>query len=291
MIVSPDAKNQVDGSVQKNILAHLPEIPIDIVPISWFSNFVFKRPETNRYALLDFLEPHLPQTGYDSFWQWVTDNPPLLTFRRELRASERTERLLPIEWPCYLPLPERSKREDFDSRPLEVLNFWGYSNALRPKLHGEIFSEGMVKHGIEVNDSWGKSDVFLNKQHASATGRQWISIYTPWWHRKPMSEILPFLQLSKITVSMPGNGHKTFRDTECVGTLMAIQKSDIAYAYPWTETNSIQLTPGNEFQSLLEATKRTDLYDLYCACDDQMRKYEAKTYVRDYVVPEIQKVL
>jgi hypothetical protein len=72
---------------------------------------------------------------------------------------------------------------------------------------------------------------------------------------------------------------------------MALQRDDLAWSYPWDDTNSIGLTPEMDFFSLLEATKRTDLYDLYCASDANMRKYESVAYARDYVLPEIQKVL
>jgi hypothetical protein len=283
MIVSPDAAGQIDGSVAKNILAYLPNLPVGIVPISWFPNFVFKQPVVGKYVLIDFMEPHFPNGEYAKFFLWKDfDNPPILTFRRELDKRAVSPVVKPIEWPCYLHPPERSKGEQFDSRPLEVLYFWGYSNPLRPKLHGEIFSEGMTKHGIEVISQW---DMPIKGS------KIWSSIYTPYFYRKPMFEVVENMQMAKITISMPGNGQKTFRDTECVGTLMAIQKSDTVYSYPWDETNSIQLEPGNEFNSLLEATRRSDLYDLYCACDDQMRKYEAQRYTKEYVLAEIQKVL
>lgn len=297
MIISPDARNQIDGSVQKNILAYLPDdLPLTIVPISWFPDFVFRSPWSSPayqradkgYILIDFMETHAPQLAYDSFWQWVSDNPPLLTFRRELRASERLERVIPIEWPVYLPIPDKVSKEQFDSRPIEVLYFWGMSNRQRPILHGEIFSKGMANHGIDVISEW----IEPTMEQCLHEHYWWATIFTPYWRRKPINEVSEiWMKHSKITVSMPGNGMKTFRDTECVGTLMAIRKSDIAYSYPWNETNSIQLEPGNEFESLLEATKRTNLYDLYLSCDANMRNYEAKTYVRDYVLVEIQKVL
>jgi len=290
LIISPDIQGQVDGSVQKHILAHLPELPVDIVPISWFPNFHFTPPKTSKYVLIDFMEPHEPRMAYDSFWEWVSQNPPVLTFRRELAASERSETLVPIEWTCHLPIPDAVSKAEFDSRPIELLFNWGYSNPSRPKLHGDIFREGMAKHGINVLSEWEQyKETMLNQ--SSYRLNLWLSIFTPHWKRRPMAEILPFIQKSKITVALPGNGKKTFRHSECVGTIMSTHSDSLAWAYPWTKENSIQLIPEFEFQSLLEATKRTDLYDLYVSCDSNMRKYEEHAYVRDYVLKEIEKVL
>jgi hypothetical protein len=283
MILSPDAAGQIDWSVNTNILAHLPDLPITIVPISWFPNFVFKMPVlSSRWVLVDFMESHSQSDEYDKFWEWVAENPPILTFRRELEKRATSPVVRPIEFTCYLPIPERSERQQFDSRPLEVLYFWGMSHRQRPKLHGDIFREGMANHGIEVISQW---DMPIKG------GKIWATIYAPYFYRKPMNEVIPWMQQAKITVAMPGNGKKTFRHAECVGTLMAMQDDNLAWAYPWDETNSIRLVPEMDFFSLIEATKRSDLYELYCACDDNMRKYEAHRYANDYVLEEVRKVI
>jgi hypothetical protein len=281
MVISPDLKAQIDGSVQKHILAHLPELPIDLVPVSWFPTFKFVLPQTTRYVLIDFMEPHAPSEEYDKFWAWVKENPPILTFRRELDKRSVSPVVKPIEWACYLTPPERSEHAQYDARPIDVLFLWGYSHAQRPKLHGDIFREGLTKYGINVIDQWDKWN-----------GKKcWLTIYAPYWKRIPMPEIIGLMQQAKITVAMPGNGKKTFRHAECVGTLMAMQRDSLAWAYPWDDTNSIGLVQEMDFYSLLKATERTDLYDIYNSCCVNMSKYSAETYTRDYVLKAIESVL
>lgn len=294
MIVSPDAQNQIDWSVNTNILAHLPPLPIDIVPITWMPSFKFKGGNfcnPAKWVLVDFMEPHSSNPEYDKFWAWAIENPPVLHFQRELRNDMEPPyhwKKVPIEFACYLPIPDRATKESFDARPIDVLYFWGMSHQRRPKLHGDIFREGMASKGVDVISEWNHWEDTKSK---SFSQHLWLSVYTPYWRRKPMTEILPIMQQAKIIVAMPGNGKKTFRHAECVGTLMAVDADNSVWAYPWNDSNSIQLTPEMEFFDLLKATQRTDLYDLYCACDSNMRRYEARTYANEYVAAQIRQVL
>lgn len=289
MTLSPDSRGQIDGSIQKHILNYLPPLPIDIVPISFFPNFQFKPPQTNRYCLIDFMEPHAPNEEYNNFWSWVIHNPPLLRFRRELNKDQVSRAIKPCEFPCYLDIPPVQTREQFDARPIDVLFYWGYSHVSRPLLHAKIF-EGMATKGIDVLDTWDVKGLDIS-EGGHEKSHHWMSIHTPHWHRKPMTEIVPWMMKSKITAALYGNGRKTFRHGECVGTLMALPKDNLAWGYDWNETNSIQLDPERLFDDLLAATQRSDLYDLYLKCDANMRKYHAPTYARDYVAKEIEKVL
>src|SRR5215471_1721996 len=194
MIISPDAQGQIDGSVQKHIFNHMPPLPIDIVPISWFPTYVFKQPQTSRYVLIDFMESHSANEEYNKFWQWVIQNPPVLTFRRELTKEQENHAVRPIEWACYLPFPEIQTKEQYEARPIEVLFFWGYSNLSRPRLHGEIFSKGFER-GINVLDNWSDLEAakIIGADGKPLWNRIWASVYAPWWRRKPMEEILPIM--------------------------------------------------------------------------------------------------
>jgi hypothetical protein len=287
MIISPDARGQIDGSVQRNLLNHLPDLGIDIVPISYFPDFKFVAPNTNRYVLIDFMESCSLSEELNKWLDWLEKNPPKLAFVREITKHQVSNFVKPIEWAAYLPFPEVQTKEQYDSRPIEVLFVWGYSNVSRPRLHGEIFSEGFAKHGIEVIDNWED----LNRLDQFKGKRVWVSIYAPYWRRKPMAEILPIMEKSKITVSLPGNGSKSFRDTEVVGSLIARHDDGIAFSFPWTEENSIQLIPNMEFYGLEKATHFSDLYERYVKCDANMRKYQSQRYVNEYLVPEVQKVI
>ena len=295
-IISPDASGQIDCALKQNLLDRMPEdLPVAIVPISYFPNYKFVAPLTNYYVLMDFLEPHPHNDEMDKFWSWVIHNPPLLTFRRELREKHVTTTVKPIEWPCLLTVPPVVTKDEYDRRPIDVLFVWGYSSLDRPRLHGEIWSEGMVKHGLTVIDNWEDIDVAkIGGEGKPNWNKVWVTIYSPWYRRKPIEKIVELMSQAKITVSLPGNGKKTFRDTESVGTLMARHDDDMAFAFPWDTTNSIKLLPELEFHDLLNAVRNQELYELhdrYLKGQENIVRYRPHPYVHEYIVPEIKKLL
>ena len=294
-VLSPDISGQIDCALKQNLLDRLPEdLPVDIIPISYFPNFKFARPSTTHYVLLDFLEPHSYNDEMDKFWAWVIHNPPILTFRRELQQKHITTTVKPIEWPCLLTIPPLVSKEEYNKRPIDVLNVWGYSSPSRPYLHGEIFSQGS-KLGLTIIDNW--ADIESAKIGGEAKPKWhkvWMTIYSPWYRRAPIERIVELMSQAKITVSLPGNGKKTFRDTESVGTLMARHDDDMAFAFPWDTTNSIKLLPELEFHDLLNAVRNQELYELhdrYLKGQENIVRYRPHPYVHEYIVPEIKKLL
>lgn len=295
-ILSPDARGQIDGTIHKNIFDHLNHnLPVDIVPISYQPDFAFVLPRiSGKWILIDFLEPNSRQYEYDKFWLWAAQNPPALHFKRELLKKDVTDTLKPIEFPCVYEPKRSHDREQFNARKFDVLYFWGMSHVSRPLLQADIW-RGMAKDGISVLSHWDQIHG-LEQIPADQKGPIWLSIYTPHWTRKTMSEILSIMAQSKVTVAMPGNGEKCFRHAECVDTLMAMLENDRAWSYPWDHTNSIQLGRETAYIDLLSVISMfsehdTAMYELYSACCDNMANYFAPTYAKNYVQKEIEKCL
>jgi len=290
-IASPDARSQVDPTIRAGILNHIDSsLPITILPVSYQPDFTFVPPRiSGKYVIVDFLEPNFRQSEYDKFWAWTKQNPPTLHFKRELLKKDVTPTLKPIEFPCVFKPTRISDRASFNARKFDVLYFWGYSHISRPLLQGDIW-RGMGKDGISVLSHWDQIEGIENIP-ADQRGPLWLAVYTPHWTRKPMSEILPIMAQTKVTVAMPGNGEKCFRHAECVDTLMAMRVNDRAWSFPWNHNNSIQLGEGDEYEGLISAFGRSDLYDFYMNCCDNMANYFAPTYAKNYVEAEIKKIL
>lgn len=319
-ILSAHESGEIDGTVSANLLNRLPNLTtvhdsnVVIVPVSWYSDYKFNKALTSinkPYVLVDFMELGLdwdPLSGRDGHkWgtnsadfnrlstpRWMRldahcrDNPPLLTFCRELLEREQSDRLLPVSFPCVVPIPGIQTKEEFDARPLEAFLFWGLSHESRPRLHGDIFRNSYWS-GYEVISQFDHWNGFFSEPRQ----RTWASIHAPHWDRKPMADVQHFIHRSKISISLPGAGALCFRDCEvAAGSIPAYWNSGIARSYPWeAEKNCILLTPGEEWQDLQDATQQDNLYELYVSAQENIRKYEAQTYVDNYIVPNIAKHL
>lgn len=315
-VLSPDAQGQVDPSVQARLIDFIPdrvasesEADAVLIPISLFSNYQFNNDLehlTKPIIVMDFMEygngllsdgTHLfgktyrnllldvLPAPYKRFDEWIGQREPLLYFKRELRQQDASERVKPIEFTCYLEIPETQPKHIFDVRSIECLYWWGYSHISRPKLHADIF-RAMTIHPIQVISHWEQW------QEGRFSGRVWATIHCPHWTRRHISEILEWQLRSKVTVAMPGNGVKTFRHAETVGTLMALPNDNLAWSYPWiNEENCIRLTPHFEFATLEDAIRTCDLYPMYLAGQENLRKYQSFAYVRDWILPNIERVL
>lgn len=317
-IQSPCLNGAIDGTVMGNLLQHLPNqttvhhADVVIVPISYYHDFQF-HPQLpailrgKKWVLVDFLElgldwevdggldthvlgrnsanfPRISGPEWMKLDAFVRDTPPVVYFKRELLEREQSDWLVPVDFPCYLPVPGIQTKDEFDSRPLEVLHYWGLSHEARPRLHGEIFSHAYVQ-GYEILSQFNHWHGFF----AEPRLRTWGAIHAPHFDRKSMTDVMHFIHRSKITVSLPGAGVKCFRDSEApCGSVPAFWACGIARSYPWeAEKNCILLEPGCEWEDLNDATKQDDLYDLYVAAQETIQKYSSPTYVRDYFVPNI----
>lgn len=321
-IQSPCKNGAIDGTVQANILRHLPDqvsvshADVVVVPISYYGDFQFNASlphvlRGKKVALVDFLELGLDwevDSGIDTHvlgrnsanfarvsgpeWMaldaWIRDNPPITYFKRELLAREQSDWLVPVDFPCYLPIPATQNKVEFDQRPLEVLHYWGLSHESRPRLHGEIFSRSYT-HKYEVLSQFGHWHGHFNDPR----GRTWAAIHAPHFDRKAMVDVMHFVHRSKITVSLPGAGVKCFRDSESpCGSIPAFWNCGIARSFQWVDgENCIMLQPGCEWDDLHDAVQKDNLHDLYVAAQETIRKYECAPYVRDYIIPNIERNL
>lgn len=234
--------------------------------------------------------------GYGNIGEWGTldlffrENPPALTFQRELPIDKAGPGFAPIDflYPPGTPKARLSTPAEYATRKFDVFYAWGFSNQARARLHGDIFR--MMSHeGINVLSSFSQ----LSSQGASP--RSWVSIYTPWFDRTSMPEIYQWQRQSKIAVAMPGAGRKTFRDNEASnGSLLALQYDGLVRAYPWVHgENCIRMRIGSETKDLRTALERSpeELYQIYANCQRHLDLYRNESYIPNYVIPQIQKHL
>lgn len=322
-IISPDQDSRIDGTIKAQILDNLPdqvgsvlEADVLVLPISYFSDFRFNEElhklKGKTWCVIDFLE-------YSTFWdgkethllgknlhvaknlcdnpewqkldQWVRDNPPVMYFKRELLRKDVSDRVKPISFLAYMDkVPVQSKHE-FLNRPLDCFFFWGYSHASRPRLHGELVNT-MATHGFGVLTHWDQIDGYLANPHPKTTI---ASIYSPWWVRRPMSEVMQWQNRSKISISLPGAGSVCFRHLESPqNCVMALHQDETAWpsAYEWEHgQNCIRLEPGQELRGLLEWIGDADLYSLYVYGQANIGHYYPQNYIPNYLIPTIEGAL
>lgn len=316
-VMSPDLQGRVDGTISANLLSGFPDqsssrhdCDVILVPISMFADFRFNpllREIDKPWVLIDYLEyewsenmgtTHLfGQNTRDCRWlqppwwelcDFVRERPPAMYFKRELRFVNETDRVKPIDWPCYLGEAPFEARMQFDARAIEVFFSWGFSHPSRPRLHADIF-RAMTTHAIGVI---GHPDEFEG-YFGSPSARTWAAFFNPWYARMSISKIEWYQMRSKISVSLPGCGKKCFRHAEApVGTVMALCEDELAWSYDWVDgQNCIRLDPAHIFEDLEEATKRPDLYKIYRGSQETIALYRTKPYVLNYVIPLIERAL
>lgn len=318
-VISSDLHGKIDGTIAANLLSGFPDqsssrhdCDVILVPISFFGDFQFNPilKEIDRpYVIIDYLEmewlyfdekndTHLfgkntrdcrwLNPHWHSFCDFVRERPPAMYFKRELLASDVSDRVKPIDWPCYMPSTPFQSEDEFNARPIEVFFSWGFSHPSRPRLHAEIF-KAMTTHGIGVIS---ETDQFEGYFKGPCT-RTWASIFTPWYTRKPISDIAWYQQRSKMSVSLPGCGKKCFRHAEApVGTIMALLHDQLAWSFPWTDgDNCVRIMQDAAFTDLEVSTRRPDLYKIYVRSQETIELYRTKPYVRDYLIPLIEKAL
>jgi len=223
---------------------------------------------------------------------FVKCNPPRLYFKRELKKEDQRERVLPIEYPCGHNIKNIQSKNDFNNRKIEVFFCWGLSHKSRPYLHGEIYKNSYEK-GINIMSSWETwNSTFLSDVEKTRTKKIWAPIHTHHSARLPINKIIEWNEKSKISVSLYGCGRKCFRHGECVGTIMAKQDDGLSWAHPWKHgENCVLLKEDNLFEDLYSATMRDDLYEIYVACNNNMRHYLSENYINNHVVFQIKKYL
>jgi hypothetical protein len=320
MIISANKDGSIDGVVSA-MLSDL-DVSVDIVPIASYFNYEFN-PELlklGRWVLVDMCElgandwdrtdTHLfginsykfrkAQTEeWIKFDDFVRSNPPLVYLKRELLRKDVGGNVYPIEFPCFHPSYPISSREEFEARPIDMFHYWGWSNESRRTFHGNVFVNA-AKKGYTVIDNFYHFEQGL-KDYAESK-KVWATVCVPHFARIPMEQVLYINGLSKLSVSLPGAGVKCFRSAEApINSIMVMQKDNLAWSYPWDETNSMQVPIGNtmddirglngspEIPVIEAALKRTDLHDIYRKGIENLENYRLDNYLSKYIKPTIEK--
>jgi hypothetical protein len=310
-----NANGNTDGVTHSQLIQHLPltkslaEADAVIVLAVCHENFRFNH-DLNKLVgkkpivIVDYLEygwqyehnednvlGHGRCTACDDFknndWStldlWVREARPLFQFKRELRKEDAAPDIIPIDFLAHLPPQPLDSKAQFDTRPFDVFNSWGYSHPSRARVHGEIFI-AMGTQSINVIDSYEK----LGGNVFPFPTKTWLSVFTPHWKRVPMDQVLFYQSKSKISLSLYGAGWKCFRAAEAPeNCIMGQQANNLAWSYEWDESNSIRLHEPDEVLDLIVATHRPDLYELYRASQATIDKYRWQKYVPNYFLKNI----
>ena len=310
-LISSDTNGWSDGVTWDQLFRHMPvgnDIPVVVtVTHGGFKfNHDLNQLAGKKYVHIDYTEwgwqwdftksnvfgesEHYPGESKSHEWGtlhgFIRDNPPALTFQRELRKVDVTPTRVPIDFLSTIPVPKLVTKAEYDSRPFQVFYYWGFSHANRSRIHGDIF-EAFGTSNIEVVDGYDKVDwKWLRKD-----GRVWLTVFSPHWWRRPMKEVMSWQAQAKISICPYGAGAKAFRHAEApVNCIMAQQENCLAWSYPWDETNSVRMQEPHEVKDLLRAVERTDLYDVYLRAQENIDRYRIHRYLPEYIVPNIERV-
>lgn len=320
-IQSPDVNNGIDPPVhhilrqlpQENRCDSLEQADVIMVPITHFDWFRYNEDAMNKvrgkkWVLVDYSEfgwdwdqetsynwgntmLNCPKFGqnehYHKFDQFVRDNPPILTFQRELLEKDRTDKLIPIEYTSHLQEFGADTKDQFLKRPLEVSYYWGRSSEYRVRFHGNIFYAA-AELGLDVLTQFNFAEPAVKDNPSS---KKWLAVFAPHYARLDVNEVQHIIRKSKVTVSLPGCGVKTFREHEnCGDAILAVDRHRLAYSYPWIpDENCIRADSPQQIDLDMSDTDR--LYEIYTAAMDNARNYRIDTYLRRWVVGNIERCL
>lgn len=307
-IIVADAQDRTDGSAAQ-LLQQIPT-DIPIVLVSRVDGFVFNEEllSLDKYILCNYFElgwnyewndgghlfgkyrrhylPMFLDEEWKKFDEWVKNNPPLLTFQRELHKSDFKDNVYPIEYANLTSKYEPQTKAEYNARPLSCFFYWGRSNEIRVQAHGDIW-KGASRHGYSVCDN----AFFLSEFVKNESGKKYASFWTPHYCRMDISNILAINGQSKLSLSLPGAGVKCFRSTgeSPVNSVMVCLEDDLAWAYEWQhEVNCIKIQPNESIVDGIEkALQREDLYDIYLKGLETADKYRTETYIKKYLINKI----
>lgn len=300
MILSAD-KNKYsppEYNVLKNVNSTLP-----LVLITRLDDYEFNTELLNlkEYVLIDFSELGWDKEFKDSHifgkntsdfkyrfdspeWDkldgWVKNNPPKYHFIREILKKDITDTVLPIDYPCYATPYPVENREHFNSRPVNVFNFWGRSSEDRVKVHAEFWTHSSV-NGASICDNMYYINKFLNEEH---NPNKWVTLNIPHFSRVDIQNIYNINGLSKLSLSLKGCGNKCFRHGESpVNSIMVMEDNGITFAYEWVHGVNCIKFKGDPISAIEQALKRDDLYDIYLRGLENIDKYRIDNYTKNYI--------
>jgi len=231
--------------------------------------------------------PQFDSEHYKMFDEWVAENPPALTFTRELMQKDVTDTHKPIDYPCWFNVNDPVSEKEFNNRPLSSFYFWGRSHEARVKLHGRMWTEGTEK-GFSICDNLAFFDKFMLNED----GRKIVSVHLPHYYRVDIKELLAINNLSKTCIALPGAGIKTFRHVEASYNSVMIKWADgLAWSYPWQPGKNCITTPeGDEIEWLIWSLDTLNLYTIYKAGVANCKNYQIDLYIKNYIEPIIKSV-
>lgn len=311
MIIVSDAKGRTDGTgyalIQK-IKTDIPMLLIARVDDYQFNEEILQligKP----YILFDYVEmgwqwdrkeSHIFGLNTDKFedifagaeWKrldnFIKTNPPKLFFVRELLKKYIAWDILPIEYPNWQPSIPIQTREEFNSRPINVMYFWGRSHEKRLQLQGDIWINAMKK-GATVCDNIFYFNDFMH--HERNNPNKWVALHIPHYGRTDISHLLAINGMSKLSVCLYGAGTKCFRTTgeSPCNSVMIMQENDIAFSYQWVHGVNCLKFPTDEpdIEVINQALQRDDLYDIYVRGVETAEKYRVDNYINSYILPII----
>lgn len=239
-------------------------------------------------------EKYLNSHFWIKFCHWVRENPPLIYFKRELLEKDRTSNILPIEYPCFYPIPEPQSFEDFSARPIDVSYLWGESHPDRVSLHIDMYLN-QSKYGYHLLDNAMHIEGCFNDVPAGKRS-VWLSQKVPHYARYSMEDVLMIGSASKISISMPGAGVKCFRHAESpINSVMLKTKDELAWSYPWIDQLNCIVAYKNDvlLRSKIQSNERFKkaLYSIYWEGVDNCRNYHIDNYIPNYVLGKIEEAL
>ena len=274
--------------IQRIVTSQKPVVVLDYLECREDHTMFLTRPHNWTAAL----QPYTALTALE--------NSIKVYFKRELiRAS-----VPPLPYPVYPTdfiteaCPEDfppDTAEAFNARPIDFFMVWGYSSADRPVLHAELLRRRFACLATTLEDIKWSID----------NGRKGISalMFTPHYRRVPLTELLHYQSMAKLSISMRGASQKCFRHAEApLNSVMAMQECTTEFAYPWNKTNCVVMPnlPKPTINPMywidvpaslaaLSAALDGDLYSIYLAGLENARHYKVKNYVQEHWLPIMRK--
>ncbi len=261
-------------------LAGKPYVAINYTELGWDWDFTAHHWGVNT-ASFDFMNCE----GYLKLDEFISNNPPKVSFVRELLLEDVRENVHPISYPCFLPAIPVQTKEQYLSRPFETIFSWGLSHEYRKELHAQIWMQA-GKHGYTVLDNVHYINGFL--QH-EPNPKKWLTLNIPWYNRYPMEDFIQVNGMAKISVSISGAGRSCFRHCESpVNSAMLMWNDNLAWHEWWDHgINCIKCDKGDEIETINEWLKKPDeLYEVYLKGVETVDKFRFENYI-----PHIQKLI
>lgn len=220
---------------------------------------------------------------------FIKNNPPKVSFVRELLNEDVKENVHPISYPCFLPPQPIQTKDQFNKRHFQTIFSWGLSHEYRKTLHADIWRKA-GKYGYSVLDNLYYLNGFIEHE---GNPKKWLTVNIPWYSRIPMEEFIKINGLAKISISIAGAGRSCFRHCESpVNSVMLMWEDNTAWHQKdWVHGfNCIKCEQENEIETIIEwLDKPNKLYDIYVNGVNTVARFRFDSYI-PYLEKLIQQV-